>query len=107
MGAAIASAAWIYQRAWDHREKRIARYLEVVDQLQAFTVGQLDPDRMDKAISELRRLWLAAPDDVVVAYEAFLDAVEGNVPDPEGKLSACIAAMRNDATFSAVLFPRF
>ena len=63
VGALIGSAAWIYQRVWEHQEKRVLRYRELVDRLPAFTVTGLDPKLMDEAMMECRRLWLSAPDD--------------------------------------------
>lgn len=39
VGTAIASLAWIYQRAWERQEKRVAQYQEILDRLDAFTAG--------------------------------------------------------------------
>lgn len=106
VGAVVASLAWIYQRSWEHQEKRMLMYRAIIDSLPNFMEGQLDSDGMNKALIEGRRLWLSAPDDVVQSYERLLDVAEGRTTDPCA-LGKCISAMRRDSTYSAVLFPRF
>lgn len=113
VGAAIASAAWLYQRAWERQEKRIARYQEVVDRLPYFTVANLSADKIDAMISEHRRLWISAPDDVIISGEKFLDAVEGRSDsggtkgNSESALGEYVLAMRRDGSMRSALFPRF
>src|SRR3954452_374456 len=108
IAAAIASVAWIYQRAWERQERRTARYQEIIDRLPAFTTGQLDPTKMNEALREIHRLWLFAPDDVVEPCERVIDIAEGLDKDPKQlAVGRCILRMRRDATFSAALFPRF
>jgi hypothetical protein len=108
IGAAIASAAWLYQRAWERQERRVLRYQEILDRLDAFTPSGLSNDEMNNVVIELRRLWLTAPDDVVVAGERFLDIAEGIDTDPsQAALGQCVIAMRRDATLSSAILPRF
>ena len=107
IGAGIASAAWLYQRAWERQEKRIARYQEVMDRLKWFTVNRLSPNKLNEMIDEHHRLWLFAPDYVIDAGEKFLDSVEGLGGSPETSLSEYVLAMRRDSTLGSALWPRF
>lgn len=108
LGALIASASWLYQKAWERHEQRIQKYQEILDRLPAFTTNSLSPEIMNKAIREHRRLWLFAPDHVVVAAEALLDIAEGKDPDPDQlALGRCVLAMRRDASFASTLIPGF
>ena len=108
VAAVIASAAWLYQRAWERQAQRILRYQEVLDRLPAFTEGNLDIEQRNEMITELRRLWLSAPDDVVRSGEKLLDLIEGRYTDPEQvALGECVLAMRRDATMASALWPRF
>jgi hypothetical protein len=106
VAAGIGAASWIYHKAWDRQQARILRYEEIVKRLQAFTQGQHDPDQIDEVLIELHRLYLFAPDDVVLAANAFLEAAaKGETKRPAlGKL---FLAMRNDASFRSILVPRF
>lgn len=106
VGATIASLAWIYQRAWERQDKRVAQYQEILDRLDAFTDGGLDKEGIAASLIKFRRLWLFAPDEVIRATEDVLDVAAGQNLDPlaAGK---CVIAMRQDASFFAVLFPRF
>ena len=106
-GAAIASATWLYQRAWERQEKRVLRYQEILDRLRYMTEENLTPEKTNELINEHHRLWLFAPDDVVVAGERFLDAVEGNGSDSTAALGEYVVAMRKDASMGSALFPRF
>jgi hypothetical protein len=76
VASAIGALAWIYQRAWDRQEVRIERYQTIIDLLSGFTQDHLSPDEIDEALREIRRLWLFAPDDVIKAGNAFIEAVE-------------------------------
>lgn len=109
--ATIAAAAWLYQRAWERQEKRVARYQEVMNRLPSFIVGNLNQDGLDEVIAEHRRLWLSAPDDVIIAGENFLDAVEGrplkNEISPDVALGEYVLAMRRDASMKSAILPRF
>lgn len=107
IAAAIASVAWLYQRAWERQERRVLRYQEVLDRLPFFTEGGLNPEKQNEAVAELHRLWLSAPDDVVRAGEHFLDAVEGKIPDAEKALGEYVLAMRRDASLRSSIIPRF
>ena len=99
----IAAMAWIYQRAWDRQQVRIERYQAILDRLPGFTQAKLDPDDIDAAIMEIRRLYLSAPDDVVRAANAFLEAVEkGETKRPS--LGKFILSMRRDASFLGHFF---
>jgi hypothetical protein len=109
----IGAAAWLYQKAWERQQQRVARYQEIIDRTLAFTLGGLDPGKVDETLSELRRLWLFAPDNVVRAANAFLAATSAGEGTPERLAAAnnafkvLMLAMRKDASFKAALFPEF
>lgn len=106
--ALVASAAWLYQRAWERQERRIARYQEFVDRLPAFTSEKADNKRVDEAIAEVRRLWLSAPDDVIRSAERLIDFAQGErIYSQQKVVGDCMIAMRKDATMMSALFPRF
>jgi hypothetical protein len=106
IAAAIGSVAWIYQRAWERHQVRIERYQAILDRLSGFKKDKLDPDQIDETIKEVRRLWLFAPNDVVRAANAFIEAAEKN-ESKRPSLGKLVIAMRRDASFHAALFPRF
>jgi hypothetical protein len=107
--AAIASAAWLYQKAWERQERRTARYEEIIDRLPSFTEAHLNPGEINAAIKEVRRLWLFAPDPVVMRCEKFLDYTEEKCKgdDSEQIVGECILEMRKDASFLGAIVPRF
>ena len=113
LAAVIASAAWLYQRAWERQEKRVERYQKVMDTLVYFTEKRLTAAKQDEMILEHHRLWLSAPDDVVKTGEKFLDAIEGVIYIKEGGqtkeeiLGEYVLAMRRDASIKSALWPRF
>jgi hypothetical protein len=113
IAAVIASAAWLYQRAWERQERRILRYQEILDRLPAFAEGNTDTEKKDEMITEIRRLWLSAPDDIVYSAESFLDSLEGVHSDnekansKEKNLSDLVSKMRQDATLRSAIVPRF
>lgn len=106
-GAAIASAAWLYQRAWERQEKRVLRYQEILDRLMYLTEGNLTPAKQNELILEMQRLWLFAPDDVVLTGERFMNAVVGDGNDKEAALREYILVMRKDASMRSALVPNF
>ena len=106
IAAAIGAVAWIYQRAWDRQQIRIERYQAILDRLPGFTQDNLDPNQIDEALKEIRRLWLFAPNDVVRAANAFVQAVETG-ESKRNTLGKLVIAMRRDASFQAALFPGF
>jgi hypothetical protein len=106
IAALIGALAWIYQRAWDRQQVRIERYQAIIDSLPGFTQDRLNPDQIDEALKEIRRLWLFAPDDVIEAANAFIEAAWKGEPK-RSALSKLVLAMRRDVSFKAVLFPRF
>jgi len=106
VASAIGALAWIYQRAWDRQEVRIERYQTIIDLLSGFTQDHLSPDEIDEALREIRRLWLFAPDDVIKAGNAFIEAVKkGETKRPT--LAKLVVAMRRDSSFTAAVVPRF
>lgn len=110
MPAAIGAIAWLYQKTWERHERRMKQYEGILDELPAFTVGGLDPDRIDRAIAIHRHLWLLGPDGVVRAFENFMRTVEGSGGSDEERelaLGRFVIAMRKDATFFSALVPRF
>jgi hypothetical protein len=106
IAAAIGAVAWIYQRAWDRQQIRIERYQAILDRLPGFTQDNLDPNQIDEALKEIRRLWLFAPNDVVRAANGFVQAVETG-ESKRNTLGKLVIAMRRDASFQAALFPGF
>lgn len=105
----IASAAWVYQRAWDRVEVRRGRYEQVLANMSAFTVGGLNPDKIDDVLAEYRRLWLTAPRIVTNAFADFLDSTQdgGSYTDDDRAdlMNSLILAMRKDASLIGVLIP--
>jgi hypothetical protein len=106
-GAAIASAAWLYQRAWERQEKRVLRYQEILDRLMFLTEGNLTSEKQNELIIEMQRLWLFAPDEVVLTGERFMNAVVGDGNDKEAALREYILVMRKDASMRSALVPNF
>ena len=106
VAALLGAVAWIYQRAWDRQQARVARYQKILDSLPGLTQERLNPDQIDAILNEVRCLWLFAPDDVVKTANSFLNAAETGDRKPPA-LSQFILAMRRDASFEAALFPRF
>jgi len=106
----FATAAWIYQKAWDRAEARRARYEAILADLSAFTVSNNDPDRIDAVLAEQRKLWLTAPQSVTDAFAAFLEGAEGLVPLTDAERSArmehLVRVMREDTRIWSVLRPR-
>ena len=45
------------------------------DLLSGFTQDDQSPDEIDEVLREIRRLWLFAPDDVIKAGNAFIEAI--------------------------------
>lgn len=108
----IGACAWLYQRAWERHERLLGQYQEIIDRMQAFTVGGYDPKEIDAALKAAQRLWLIGPDSVVRAWNDFLATIETNSgvrPDDEKelRLSELILAMRNDVSFATALIPNF
>jgi hypothetical protein len=105
----VASGAWIYQRAWERVETRRARYEAVLANLSAFTVGGLNPDKIDEVLAEYRKLWLTAPRNVTNAFTDFLDSIEvhGKYSDQDRAdlLNGLIESMRKDASLIGMLIP--
>jgi hypothetical protein len=62
-----------------------------------------------KMLTEIRRLWLFAPDGVVRAANAFVEAGIGKGREAvmESWLKEFILEMRKDSTFAAALVPKF
>lgn len=73
----VGAMAWLYQKSWERHERRLKQYEDILDELPAFTTDGLNVDRIDRAISVHRHLWLYGPDNVVRAFEEFLATVEG------------------------------
>jgi hypothetical protein len=107
--ALIGAIAWFFQRAWERQQIKQSSYRIILDSLPAFTSAGLNPDLIDKAISEMRCLMLYAPENVVMAAEHFLEGSEKSLPaaEMERRLSAFIISMRNDCSFWSALRPTF
>ena len=106
IASAIGALAWIYQRAWDRQQLRIERYQAIIDLLSGFTQDRLSPDEIDEAMREISRLWLFAPDNVIKAGNAFIEAVEKG-ETKRVTLAKFLLALRRDSSFTAAVVPRF
>jgi|GEM_PF-6157714 len=109
VSAALAGLGWFYQKAWDRREQRLDHYFGIIDRLPAFLATPPNYQDINATITEIRRLWIVGPNDVVRAANAFLEIIEGAKPqeEKENALRAFILAMRRDSTFASALVPRF
>lgn len=108
IGAAIASLAWLYQKAWERRTQRAVIYEKIVRYLPSVTVERLDLEKLDELLEEGRVLWLHAPDDVVLAFQKWMAAIQADEGQQEPVLKdKFLAQMRRDLTFRAALMPRF
>ena len=108
IGAVIGSLAWLYQKAWDRRVQRAAIYEKIVRLLPAITLTGLDPKKLDQMLEEGRVLWLHAPDDVVLAFQAWMASIQNGKADDEPRLKdGFLMKMRQDLTYRSALIPRF
>jgi len=109
VSGALAGLGWFYQKAWDRREQRLDHYFGIIDRLPAFLATPPNFQDINATITEIRRLWIVGPNDVVRAANAFLEIIEGAKPqeEKENALRAFILAMRRDSTFASALVPRF
>ena len=108
VGAFIGSVAWLYQKAWERRTQRAAIYEKIIRFLPAITLQRLDPEKLDQMLEEGRVLWLHAPDEVVLAFQAWMAAIQNSDVLNEPRLKdEFLARMRKDLTFRAALIPRF
>lgn len=110
VSALIAAGAWLYQRAWERHERRLNQYGKIVDLLPAFGEGAVDAAKLDVVFSELRRLWLVGPDEVIKAANVFFGTTRGTNSTPverDRALAMFILAMRKDASFMSAVIPRF
>ena len=109
--ATIGAVTWLYQKTWERHERRLKQYEEIIDHLPAFTAANLDPDRIDRILGVARRLWVIGPDEVVWAFDAFIESVSAGQTMPDNvkqeALANLVLAMRKDATFASALVPRF
>ncbi len=98
---------WIYQKAWERQERRLARYEKVMGGLSGLTVEEYDSKRIGQFLETLRSLWLFAPDEVIRAANAFIEAVENSAPDSDKKkkLGEFVLVMRRDVSFRRVILP--
>jgi hypothetical protein len=108
IGAVIGSLAWLYQKAWERRAQRAVIYEKIVRYLPSVTVQRLDLEKLDEMLEEGRVLWLHAPDDVVLAFQAWTVSVQNGDADHEPRLKdEFLMKMRRDLTFHSAVIPRF
>lgn len=106
--ALIGSVAWLYQKAWERRSQRAAIYEKIVRLLPSVTQERLNPQKLDQMLEEGRVLWLHAPDDVVLAFQAWMNAIQHAQASNESCLrDGFLMRMRRDLTFRAAVIPRF
>lgn len=108
IGALIGSVAWLYQKAWERRSQRAAIYEKIVRLLPAITLEGLDTEKLDQMLEEGRVLWLHAPDDVVLAFQAWMASIQNGKAEDEPQLKdVFLMKMRRDLTFRSAVMPRF
>jgi len=72
------------------------------------TVEGLNSEGLNEMLEEGRVLWLHAPDDVVLAFQAWMASIQNGKADDETKLKdGFLMKMRQDLTFRSALIPRF
>lgn len=109
--AAIAAVAWLYQKAWERQERRVARYEAVMNRLPALSAQHRDPVGINHVISIYHELWISGPDEVVKAFRHFLDITgdeQFGQTEPQviaGALADLVIAMRTDASFANAILP--
>jgi len=105
----IAVIAWLYQRAWERQRAREEAYSRILDTLPSVFTGSLNPSKTDEMLSEMRRMLLFAPGDVILKAEAFLESMEESESDlvKEGAIDALIQSMRQDCSYMAMIVPKF
>ena len=108
VGAAFGTVAWLYQKAWDNRVQRAAIYVSIVRKLPSMTVEGRNSKGINEMLEEGRVLWLHAPDEVVMAFQKWMLAIQNNdvLNEPVCK-DGFLSAMRHDLTFQAALIPKF
>lgn len=108
VGAAFGTVAWLYQKAWDRRIQRATIYENIVRKLASLTVEGLNPEGLNEMLEEGRVLWLHAPDEVVMAFQKWMIAIQNNdVQNEPSCKDGFLSAMRRDLTFQAALVPKF
>lgn len=108
IGAVIGSLAWLYQKAWERRAQRAVIYEKIVRYLPSVTVERLDLGKLDEMLEEGRMLWLHAADDVVLAFQKWMAAIQmGDAQHEPGLKDEFLARMRRDLTFQSALIPGF
>ncbi|MGI9488035.1 MAG: hypothetical protein ACR2RF_19565 [Geminicoccaceae bacterium] len=98
VAAIFASIGWLYQKAWEKRNKKEEVYTEILLSLDAFRQNP-DRDKIEKAVKSLRKLYVVAPNEVVKASQGFVSffASENRAgKDPVKDLTSLVRAMRND-----------
>lgn len=108
IGAVIGSLAWLYQKAWERRSQRAMVYEKIVRLLPSITLAGLDAKKLDQMLEEGRVLWLHAPDNVVLPFQAWMAAIQNGdeLNEPRVK-DEFLAKMRRDLTFRSAVIPRF
>lgn len=108
IGALIGAVAWLYQKAWERRSQRAAVYEQIVRLLPSVTLAGLDHQKLDQMLEEGRVLWLHAPDNVVLSFQAWIAAIQNGDDFNEPRLKdEFLGKMRRDLTFSSAIWPRF
>ena len=102
------AVAWFYQKTMERQERRIARYERIMELANSMLRVARDPDGMDQILTEIRKLWLSAPKEIVEASTRFREATDtGKTSDEvEAAFLAFVQAMRRDCTIGAALMPR-
>jgi len=72
------------------------------------TVEGRNSKGINEMLEEGRVLWLYAPDEVVIAFQKWMLAIQNNdVQNEPGCKDGVLSAMRRDLTFQAALVPKF
>src|SRR4051812_32529543 len=77
--------------------------------LPGFVESGLDPAKINLAIGLSRKLWIHAPDQVVIAFDKFFKSIETSQGHASSQLALgeLVLEMRKDASILATLIPRF
>ena len=104
-----ASLAWLYQKALERQERRIARYEKIMELANSLLRAGRNPEHLDQILTEIRKLWLSAPRRIVEASTRFREATDTGQTSQEVEEAFVefVRAMRRDCSIGAVLWPRF
>ncbi len=112
IGLLSAGLGWLYQKAWERQERRVKKYQKIVSLLTGFMEDSRDSNKVNDVYSEIRKLWIYGPNDVVKLGQEYVDltCMKGNdfsAKKTEEAMAKFVIAMRRDSSFWFSVFPRF